>query len=143
MPGLVSASGVLVLGVLILVYRNPNLSRKRKRVNPGNADAEYGVRWHHEFGKGNSKRTTTREVYDRYGAIVIAGVPGKADARMCVVWPGYRTHEEEREKGNFCMCDRVSADGFRTRATRVIRWRVLGVRATKGENLERGNGTSR
>ena len=39
-PGLVSVSVVLVLGVLTLDYRIPNLSRKRKRVNPGSSDAE-------------------------------------------------------------------------------------------------------
>ena len=55
-PGLVSLSGVLVLGVLTLVYRIPELSRKLKRVNPGNSDAEYEVLLHHEIGKGNSKR---------------------------------------------------------------------------------------
>ena len=33
------------------------------------------------------------------------------------------------------MCDRVSADGFRTRAVRVIRWRVLGFGRPK-ENRE-------
>ena len=43
-PGLVSVSGVLVLGVLTLVYRIPELSRKLKEVNPGNSDVEYGVR---------------------------------------------------------------------------------------------------
>ena len=37
---LVSVSGVLVLGVLTLVYRIPELSEKRKRVNLGNSDAE-------------------------------------------------------------------------------------------------------
>ena len=73
------------------------------------------------------------EVYRRYRAIVLARVKGKADARMCVVCRGYKTHEEERGKGNFCMCDRFSADGFRTRAARVIRWRVLGVRVAKGK----------
>ena len=44
------------------------------------------------------------------------------------------------------MCDRFSADGFRTRATMVIRWRVLGVRATKGKTgkwRERRPGDSR
>ena len=61
-PGLVSVSGVLVLGVLTLDYRIPNLSRKRKRVNPGNSDAEYGVLLHHEFGKWNSKRRNTGSV---------------------------------------------------------------------------------
>ena len=40
----------------------PNLSRKRKRVNPGNSDAEYVVLLHHEFGKGNSKRRNTGSV---------------------------------------------------------------------------------
>ena len=61
-PGLVSVSGVLVLGVLTLVYRNPNLSRKRKRVNPGSSDAEHGVLLHHEIGNGNSKRRKHRSV---------------------------------------------------------------------------------
>ena len=42
-PDLVSLSGVLVLGVLTLVYRIPELSRKLKEVNPKNSDAEYGV----------------------------------------------------------------------------------------------------
>ena len=45
---------------------------------------------------------------------------------MCVVCRGYATHAEERGKEKFCMCDRFSADGFRTRAVRVIRRRVLG-----------------
>ena len=57
-PGLVSVSGVLVLGVLTLVYRIPELSRKLKEVNPGNSDAEYGVRFDHEFGKGSQKDAT-------------------------------------------------------------------------------------
>ena len=87
--------------------------------------------------KGNRK-DATREVYDQYGAIVIARVKWKAYARMCVVCRGYKTHEEEREKGNFCMCDRFSADGFRTRAARVIRWRVLGVRVAKGKKTKEG-----
>ena len=59
MSGLVSVSGVLVLGVLILVYRIPNLSEKRKEVNPGILDARYEVRLHHEIGKGISKRRNT------------------------------------------------------------------------------------
>ena len=54
-PGLVSVSVVLVLGVLILDYRIPELSRKQKRVNPVYSDAWYGVLLHHEFGNGNSK----------------------------------------------------------------------------------------
>ena len=57
----------------------------------------------------------------------------KADARMCVVRRGYATQEEEREKENFCMCDRFSADGFRTRAARVIRRRVLWFGRPKGK----------
>ena len=61
-PGLVSLSGVLVLGVLTLVYRIPELSMKLKEVNPGNSDAEYGVRLHLEFGNGNRK-DATRQVY--------------------------------------------------------------------------------
>ena len=55
-PGLVSVSGVLVLGVLTLDCRITNLSRKRKRVNPGNSDAEYRVLLHHEIGNGKSKK---------------------------------------------------------------------------------------
>ena len=46
---------------------------------------------------------------------------------------GYATHVEEGEKEKFCMCDRFSADGFRTRAVRVIRWRVLGFGLPKGK----------
>ena len=40
-PGLVSVSVVLVLRVLTLVYRIPELSRKQKRVNPGDSNAWY------------------------------------------------------------------------------------------------------
>ena len=54
--GLVSVSGVLVLGFLIMVYRIPNLTVKRKEVIPGVLDARYEVRLHHEIGKGISKR---------------------------------------------------------------------------------------
>ena len=138
-PGLVSVSVVLVLGVLTLDYRIPELSRKRKRVNPGNSDAGYGVLLHHEFGKWKSKRRKHRCTRSVPGNR-LAGEKGKAGARMCVVCRGNRTHKEERKKGNFCTCDRFSADGFRTRATRVIRWRVLGVRAAKGETERRGTG---
>ena len=35
------------------------------------------------------------------------------------------------------MCDRFSADGFRTRAARVIRRRELGFGRPKGKNRER------
>ena len=59
---------------------------------------------------------------------------------MCVVCRGYATHAEERGKENFCMCDRFSADGFRTRDARVIRRRVLGVRATKGKTGKERSG---
>ena len=61
-PGLVSVSGVLVLGVLTLVYRIPELSRKQKRVNPKYSDAGYGVLLHHEIGKGKSKRRKQKSV---------------------------------------------------------------------------------
>ena len=47
-----------------------------------------------------------------------------------------KKHEEERERGYFCTSDRFSADGARTRATRVIRWRVHGVRVVKVEPKE-------
>ena len=59
---------------------------------------------------------------------------------MCVVCRGYKTHEEEREKGYFCTSDRFSADGARTRATRAIRWRVLVVLAAKVETERRRAG---
>ena len=75
-----------------------------------------------------------------YGAIVLAREKEKADACMCVVCQWYKTREEERGKENFCTCGRVSADGFRTRAARVIRRRVLGVRATKGKTGKGGTG---
>ena len=89
--------------------------------------------------KGIRKDATP--VYTKsYGPIVLASVKERAGARMCVVCRGYKTHEEEREKGNFCMCDRFSADGFRTSAARVIRRQVLGVRATKGKTGKEGKG---
>ena len=101
-----------------------------KRVNPGKSDAGFQTSVHHDSEKGNSKRRNA-SVHEECGAIVLARVKEKAGARMCEVCRGYKTHEEERGKENFCMCDRFSADGFRTRAARVIRRRVLGVRATK------------
>ena len=98
-----------------------------------------------EFGgtmnsENGARKDATRKVYREYRAIVIARVKGKAGARTCEVCCWYKTHEEQRRKGNFCMCDRFSADGFLTRATRVIRWQVLGVLATKVENRKRGTG---
>ena len=61
-PGLVSVSVVLDLGVLTLDYRIKVKSVNRKRVNPCNSDAEYGVLLHHEIGKVNSKRRNTEGV---------------------------------------------------------------------------------
>ena len=61
-PGLVSLSGVMVLGYLTLVYRIPELSRKLKEVNPWYSDADYGVSLHHEIGKENSERRKHRSV---------------------------------------------------------------------------------
>ena len=99
-PGLISVSVVLVLGVLTLDYRIPDLSRKRKRVNPGSSDAEYRVLLHHEFGKGKSKRRNT-SVIPAYGAIVLARVKEKADARMCVVCRGEQTTRRRTGKREF------------------------------------------
>ena len=45
---------------------------------------------------------------------------------------GVQNARRRTEKGDFCTLDRFWADGARTRATRVIRWRVLGVRAANG-----------
>ena len=86
----------------------------------------------------NGSRKDATPVYTKsYGAIVLARVKEKADARMRVVCRGYATHEEERGKWNFCVCDRFSADGFRTRAARVIRRRELGLGRPKGKNRGR------
>ena len=52
MPGLVSVSDAMVLVVLTLDCRVDVKSVMRKRVNPENSDAVYGVLLHHEFGKG-------------------------------------------------------------------------------------------
>ena len=86
------------------------------------------------------EKKQTQECTIRYGAIVLARVKEKTVACMCAVCRGYKTHEEERGKENFFMCDRFSANGARTRATRVIRWRVLGVRATKEKTGKWGTG---
>ena len=59
-----------------------------------------------------SRKDATPVVTQVCGAIVIARVKEKADARMCVVCRGYKTYVEERGKENFCMCDRFWADGF-------------------------------
>ena len=131
-PGLVYFSGVMVLGGLTLVYRNPDLSRKRKRVNPGNSDAEYGVRLHHEFGNGKSKRRKHKCTKSACGNRDSRSERESGCTYVCDVSVVQNTRRRTG-KGNFCMCGRFSADGFRTRSTRVIRWRVLGVRATKGK----------
>ena len=89
--------------------------------------------------RGNRKDANS-SVYDQCGAIAVARVMGKAGARMCVVCRGYKTHEEERGAECFCTLDRFSADGFRTRATRVIRWPVIVVRETKWETERRRAG---
>ena len=112
--------------------RIPELSRKQQRVNPGNSDAWYGVLLHHEFGKGKSKRRNTG---------VKLAVRGNRNSRRegesgCMYVCGMLGVQNTRRrtgKWNFYTLDRFSADGFRTRATRVILWRVLGVRAAKGE----------
>ena len=62
MPGLVSVSDALVLGVLPLDYRISVCSRKQKRVNPMKSDAGFRVLLHHELWKGNPKRRKTRSV---------------------------------------------------------------------------------
>ena len=54
------------------------------------------------------RKDANTEVYEWCRAIVIAGVKVKADARMCVVCRGYKTHEEELENGTF-----VCVIGFR------------------------------
>ena len=50
--GLVSLSGVLVLGVLTVDYRIIVIPPNRKRVNPGNSGAGFQRFVHHEIGKG-------------------------------------------------------------------------------------------
>ena len=67
--GLVSVSGVLVLGVLTLDYRLKVNSVNRKRVNSGKSDAGFQASEHHDSEKGIRKDATP--VYTRsYGAIV-------------------------------------------------------------------------
>ena len=78
--------------------------------------------------RGNRNSKSERES----GCTYVCGVSGVQNTRRRNFW--------NTGKGNFCTCNRFSADGFRTRATRVIRWRVLGVRATKGETERRRAG---
>ena len=104
---LVSVSGVLVLGVLILVYRIPNLTVKRKEVIPRILDTSYEVRLHHKIGKGISKRRNA-SVHEELRGSRLARVKEKAGARVCVVCRGYTTHEEERGNSTF-----VCVIGFR------------------------------
>ena len=51
-PGLVSLSGVLVLGVLTLDYRINVNSSNRKRVNSRKSDAGFQGSVHHDSEKG-------------------------------------------------------------------------------------------
>ena len=60
--GLVSLSGVLVLGVLTVDYRVIVIPPNRKRVNPGNLGAGFQSSVHHEIGKGISKRRKHKPV---------------------------------------------------------------------------------
>ena len=60
--GLVSVSGVLVLGVLTLDYRINVNSSNRRRVNPGISGAGFQRSVHHEVGKGISKRRKHKPV---------------------------------------------------------------------------------
>ena len=99
--GLVSVSGVMVLGVLTLDYRVKVKSVNRKRANPRKSDAGFQVLLHHDSEKGVIEKTQTQECQEWYGAIVLARVKEKVDARMCVVCLGYMAHEEELEKGTF------------------------------------------
>ena len=54
--GLVSVSGVLVLGVLTLDCRITVITLNRKRVNPGKSDAGFQTSVHHDSEKVDSKR---------------------------------------------------------------------------------------
>ena len=58
----------MVLGVLTLDYRIPDLSEKRKEVSPGILDARFEVRLHHKIEKVYTKS---------YGAIGLARVKEK------------------------------------------------------------------
>ena len=58
-PGLVSLSGVLVLGVLTVVYRTTVIKLNRNRVNPGKSDAGFQASVHHDSEKGDSKIRNT------------------------------------------------------------------------------------
>ena len=60
--GLVSVSGVLVLGVLSVDYRVNVTKLNRKRVNPGNSGAGFQRFVHHEVGKWRSKRRKRKPV---------------------------------------------------------------------------------
>ena len=83
----------------------------------------------------NSK--STQAVRDNH----IAKYTKKAGARVCVWYVGgIKPHEAERETWYCCTLDRFSADAAQTRATRVILWRVLGVRAAKVETKRRRAG---
>ena len=60
---------------------------------------------------------------------------------MCVICRWNKTYKEKRETKSFCTHDWFSADCARTHAARVIRRRLLVVRAHKAET-ERGGAES-
>ena len=81
--GLVSVSGVLVLGVLTLDYRIKVNSVNRKGVNRGISDAGLQTSVHHDSEKGDSKRRN-------------ASVQGEL--------MGNRFRQSERESGCTYVC---------------------------------------
>ena len=95
--GLVSVSGVLVLGVLTLDYRITRISVNRKRVNPGNSGAGFQSSVHHEIGKGRSKRRKHKPVYEEYRAIVIAR--GESECTYVCRMLGVHNTRRKRENG--------------------------------------------
>ena len=95
--GLVSVSGVLVLGVLTLVCRINVNSPNRKRVNPGNSGAGFQRFVHHEVGKGRSKRRKHKPVYECYRAIVIAR--GESECTYVCRMLGVHNTRRKRENG--------------------------------------------
>ena len=97
--GLVSVSGVLVLGVLTLVYRIKVNSSNRKRVNPGKSDAGFQASVHHDSEKGDSKRRNT-SVHEELR--------------------GNRFSQSERESGCTYVCGMSGVRNTRRRTGNVI-----------------------
>ena len=95
--GLVSVSGVLVLGVLTLDYRIIVNSPNRKRVNPGKSGAGFQSSVHHEVGNGRSKRRKRNPVYGEYRAIVIAR--GESEYKYVCGVSGVRNTRRRTGKG--------------------------------------------